>query len=140
MTHTLPNALIVDIDGTLAHMVNRGPYDASLYHTDTVDETIRSLVGLYYIQGPKILVVSGRDDTYKDVTAKWLSDNFIGYDELYMRKGGDKRNDAIVKQEIFEEHIKGKYEIEFVLDDRNRVVKMWRELGLKCLQVADGDF
>ena len=27
-----------------------------------------------------------------------------------------------------------------VLDDRNQVVKMWRENGLTCLQVAEGDF
>ena len=34
----------------------------------------------------------------------------------------------------------GNYNVKFVLDDRNRVVEMWRSLGLTCLQVADGDF
>jgi len=57
-----------------------------------------------------------------------------------MRKTGDSRKDSIVKREIFEEHIKGKYRIQFVLDDRNQVVEMWRQLGLTCLQVAEGDF
>jgi hypothetical protein len=31
-------------------------------------------------------------------------------------------------------------EIAFVLEDRNSMVKKWRELGLTCLQVAEGDF
>lgn len=59
-----------------------------------------------------------------------------------MRKAGDKRNDAIVKQEIWENDISGsgRFDVFFVLDDRNRVVEMWREQGLKVLQVAEGDF
>jgi adenylate cyclase class IV len=57
-----------------------------------------------------------------------------------MRKTGDNRPDNIVKKEIFDSNIKNNYYIEFVLDDRNKVVKMWRELGLTCLQVADGNF
>jgi hypothetical protein len=53
---------------------------------------------------------------------------------------GDMRNDSIVKEEIYEEHIKPRFNVRFVLDDRDRVVKMWRENGLKVLQVAEGDF
>ena len=57
-----------------------------------------------------------------------------------MRPENDNRQDSIVKREIFEQYIKGVYDIEFVLDDRNQVVEMWRSLGLKCLQVQEGDF
>jgi hypothetical protein len=57
-----------------------------------------------------------------------------------MRKEGDVRKDAIVKGEIYEKNINGKYNVLFVLDDRNQMVEMWRGLGLTCLQVADGDF
>ena len=57
-----------------------------------------------------------------------------------MRKEGDFRRDSIVKQEIYEQHIKDKYVVEFVLDDRDLVVSKWRELGLKCLQVQPGAF
>ena len=57
-----------------------------------------------------------------------------------MRKTGDNRKDAIVKREIYETHIKDKYQVDYVLYDRNQVVEMWRSLGLTCLQVADGDF
>lgn len=57
-----------------------------------------------------------------------------------MRPEGDIRKDSIVKREIFENYIRDYYNIQFVLDDRNQVVEMWRSLGLKCLQVAEGDF
>ena len=57
-----------------------------------------------------------------------------------MRKNGYNKKDSIVKKEIFDEYIKDKYYVEFILDDRNQVVDMWREMGLTCLQVAEGNF
>ena len=57
-----------------------------------------------------------------------------------MRQAGDNRDDRIVKREIYEREIKGRYNVRFVLDDRNKVVALWRDLGLPCFQVADGDF
>jgi predicted kinase len=145
----LPTCIIVDIDGTLAHGTGRSPYDYSLVHTDTVDEQIKELVLSYFWEGrdtdPRIpatyvIIVSGREDGCKEETVKWLADNHILYDEIYMRKGGDMRDDRIVKREIYDEFIKPRYNVRFVLDDRDRVVKMWRENGLKVLQVAEGDF
>ncbi|NDD85793.1 polynucleotide kinase, partial [bacterium] len=87
-----------------------------------------------------VIIVSGRDDSCRDVTRKWLEDNYIPYDELHMRKTDDDRDDRIVKKEIFDAWIKDRYNVKFVLDDRNRVVEMWRSLGLKVLQVGEGDF
>jgi len=58
-----------------------------------------------------------------------------------MRKEDDMRKDAIIKRELFDNFIEGKYQIEFVLDDRNQVVDLWRnELKLSCFQVYYGDF
>lgn len=76
----------------------------------------------------------------REQTQKWLIDRGIHWNALFMRKDGDMRNDAIIKKEIYEENIKGRYEVLFVLDDRNRVVDFWRSIGLICLQVAPGDF
>ncbi len=60
---------------------------------------------------------------------------------LNMREAGDMRKDSIVKKELFDQHIRGKYNVRMVIDDRDQVVDMWRnELGLTCLQVAEGDF
>ena len=137
----LPNAVIVDIDGTLAHMDgNRSPYDYSKVSGDRCDSTIREMVKAYNESGYEIIIVSGRKDECYDVTRKWLTDNRIPFEYLLMRKTEDNRPDWIVKKEIYEEHIKGKYNVEFVLDDRDQVVRMWREEGLKCLQVQEGNF
>lgn len=137
----LPHAILVDIDGTLAHMEGRSPYDPTLYHTDKHDRVISDIAEAYAgITGCWVFIMSGRDEAYNTVTREWLVDNGIDYDRLYMRPEGDTRNDAIVKNELFEKHIAGKYNVDFVLDDRDRVVKMWRAKGLKVLQVAEGDF
>lgn len=143
----LPNCIIVDIDGTLAHMTDRSPYDYTRVSEDIVDENVRDVVLRYYsrdvmmeIPDTYIIIVSGREDACRAETEKWLQDNRIPYDEFYMRQTGDNRNDAIVKKEIYEEFIKPRFNVRFVLDDRDRVVKMWREEGLKVLQVAEGDF
>ncbi len=149
----LPNCIIVDIDGTVAHMTGRLPYDYSLVNTDVVDENVANIVRRYaqrdiMDQTPDtyIIIVSGRDDTCKDETLKWLADNNIPFDEFYMRdhtlvdEKGNKLDDTIIKKNIYEEMIKPRFNVRFVLDDRDRVVKMWREQGLKVLQVAEGDF
>ena len=62
------------------------------------------------------------------------------YDELYMRKDEDRRADYIIKKEIYDEFIEPHYNVQFVLDDRDQIVKMWRGLGLKVLQCQFGDF
>jgi predicted kinase len=135
------HAIIVDIDGTLAHMEGRSPYDPTLYHTDSFDDTVGTLAIVWARERPaKIILVSGRDAGYRKETEAWLQANVFPYDELYMRPLGDTRNDAIVKNELYEDFIAGHYVIDFVLDDRDRVVAMWRAKGLKVLQVAEGNF
>jgi len=139
----LPHAILVDIDGTLAHMQGRSPYDPTLYHTDTLDDVIADIADAYTLMKEpyvSVVIMSGRDGGYRVETEEWLAANFVNYDELYMRPEGDKRKDDVVKNELFEEHIAGKYNVDFILDDRNRVVDMWRAKGLKVLQCADGNF
>ena len=60
----------------------------------------------------------------------------IPYKQLYMRKTGDKRDDTIVKEEIFKEFIEPEYIVLGVIDDRNKVVRMWERLGLKVMKVG----
>jgi hypothetical protein len=57
-----------------------------------------------------------------------------------MRSNGDYRSDEIVKEELFRARIQPRYSVGGVIDDRNRVVKMWRRIGLVCFQVAEGEF
>jgi predicted kinase len=136
----LADAIIVDIDGTLAHMNGRSPYDYSKVDTDIVDPIVSEMVRRYHSDGLYVVICSGREDACREVTEKWLADNNIPYNAILMRTTGDHRKDAIVKRELYEANIKPHYNVKFVLDDRDQVVKMWREVGLKVLQVAEGDF
>ena len=137
----LPTCIIVDIDGTLAHMTGRSPYDYTRVHADVVDEKIQWLANNVARDAmAKMIVLSGRKDDCRDETLKWLMENNIHFNHLLMRKSGDDRPDWIVKKEIYERYIKGKYNVLFVIDDRDQVVTMWRDEGLKCLQVAEGNF
>jgi hypothetical protein len=135
-----PDAIICDIDGTLAHRKDRSPYDYSRVSEDRVDIDIRDLIFCMYDAGTTILLISAREDSCEEATKDWLENNLVPYKYLYMRKSGDFRKDSIVKQELFDEYIRNNYTVRFVLDDRDQVVKMWRDLGLKCLQVAEGAF
>jgi len=138
----LPKAIIVDIDGTVAHMGDhRGPYDWLKVDLDDPDENVLNIVrtlSLFY----KVIFLSGRDGSARKKTEAWLG-VYYGqeYEQLLMRPTNDFRKDNIIKKEIYHQHIKDKYYIEAVFDDRDQVVNMWREeLGLKCLQVEYGNF
>ncbi|WP_185965919.1 hypothetical protein [Flavobacterium sp. ZT3R18] len=137
----LPKAIICDLDGTLCLMNGRNPFNASKCDEDLLNEPVANLLKNYKQLGYAILLVSGRVDTYKEPTLRFLEKHAIAFDVLLMRKAKDNRKDAIIKIEIYNDCIKDKYLVEFVLDDRNQVVVMWRkELKLPCFQVFYGCF
>lgn len=138
---TLPKAIICDLDGTLALMNGRNPFDASTCDQDLINTPVANVLKNYKKLGYKILLVSGREDRYKEPTLRFLTQHEIEFDELIMRKTKDSRKDSIIKTEIYNEAIKEHYFVEFVLDDRNQVVDTWRnDLKLPCFQVYYGDF
>lgn len=134
----LPKAIIVDVDGTLAIMNNRSPFDWNKVGEDLCNETIKNIVNNY--NGDKVIIMSGRDSVCRDLTIQWLKVNNIKFDEIFMREQGNMEKDSIVKRRLFEQNVRGKYYVEYVLDDRSTVVETWREMGLICLQVAEGNF
>lgn len=136
---SLPEAWIVDIDGTLAHMTGRSPHDYSRVREDVVDETVARVVNKL-AEDALLIVVSGREDSCLDETGEWMHENNIHLDALFMRKAGDTRKDSTIKAEIFDERIRPYYNVLGVFDDRNQVVRMWRDMGLKTFQVAEGAF
>lgn len=135
----LPKAVIFDVDGTLAKMVSRNPFDWSLAHTDEPQQDIIDVLNMYKSNGYKIIICTGRDGVCELQTISWLKANQIKFDDFYIRPQGDMRKDAEIKAEMFNDIIK-KYYIECVFDDRNQVVEMWRSLGVRCFQVDYGDF
>jgi len=137
----LPKAILCDLDGTLALMRDRNPYDATRCDEDDLNEPVAGVLRSYYGNGYQILLISGREERFYQPTVRFLEKHSISYHHLWMRKSKDFRKDAIIKREIFDAEIAGKFFIEFVLDDRNQVVEMWRkELQLPCFQVNYGNF
>ena len=139
----LRDAIIVDLDGTLAIIGDRSPYDAANCRLDSINSVVRD-IALYWLQANRpageILVVSGRQEIHRPQTELWLENHSFPYSHLWMRGTGDNRKDSVVKREIYDSQVKDSYSVAFVLDDRNQVVQMWRhDLHLICLQVADGN-
>lgn len=133
------NSYIFDIDGTLAKMEGRSPYDGSRVWEDTLHVDVAGILRELSVNN-RIIICSWREDTCRDATIEWLTKYDIPYDELFMRKEGDKRNDAIIKYEILVNDIIPKYYVKWVFDDRDRVVSMWRQCGVRCYQVDYWNF
>lgn len=134
-------AFSFDLDGTLAHMGGRrGPYDFTKYHLDSVDDALLDVTFSAMSSDYQIIILTGRSEEYREVCAEWCRKHSVFYDALLMRPAGDNRNDAVVKSDLWDEHISGKFDVVMHYDDRNRVCKALRKKGIKVAQVNPGDF
>lgn len=139
---TKPSIIICDIDGTVAQMDGRSPYDYTRVSEDLPVWPVIHMVNMLRRNGLEVIFLSGRKAMAYEDTMTWLN-IFVGNvsdDQLFTRGANDNRADYLIKYELFNEHIREKYYVRYVLDDRNQVVEMWRSLGLTCLQVAEGNF
>lgn len=141
---SLPPAIIVDLDGTLCIKGDRDIYDASLCHLDTLDETVNNIVEWAW-NAYDIIFMSGRGEEHRAQTEAWLEANgwslsLTGVHGPFMRPEGDRRPDFKVKADLFEEHVRGRFNVKFALDDRDQIVALWRGMGIKTLQVDFGNF
>ncbi len=139
--HSLQDCIIVDLDGTLSLINNRNPFNGEDCMSDVVNNSVKMLLDTI----PKhvcIFLLSGRNESNggRQNTLNWLSENNIRYDNLIMRKENDNRPDYIVKKEMYNDYINRKFNCIFCLDDRDSIVKLWRNIGLDCFQVYNGNF
>lgn len=134
------DAFIFDIDGTLAYMQGRSPYDYTRVSEDGCHKDIAYMAEVLKSFGHDIIICSWRKDDCREETMSWLYTNNIPFDLLLMRKSDDNRKDSIVKYELLLNEIIPHYYVKWVFDDRKQVVDMWRQSGLRCYQVADGNF
>lgn len=133
----LPKCNIFDLDGTMCNISHRNPYDASKCDKDLPNQHVVDLCKLMYENGRKIFFFSGRDDEYMEMTKAWL-DKYFGYPyELYMRETGNKEDDRLLKERMFNTHIKDKYNLKGWFDDRLRVCQFIHEAGLPLFRVGD---
>jgi uncharacterized HAD superfamily protein len=141
--------IIFDIDGTLADCRHRQvfvqgkeknwkKFFGAADHDEPIEGIVHLLKILWRSKECKIILCTGRPESMRPRTLRWLEKYEICYDELLMRREGDFRQDAVVKKEML---IKlGKENVLFAIDDRKQVVEMWRREGVLCLQCAEGDF
>jgi FMN phosphatase YigB (HAD superfamily) len=141
---------IFDIDGTLAngshrkHWVNSKPKNWNAWyasaHLDTPYWDIIDFMNVARSKGLRVVISTGRSEEYREDTMRWFRNYGIHCERMYMRPTGDYRDDSVVKKEMLDQMRVDGYNPLLVFDDRDRVVKMWRENGIRCLQVQEGNF
>lgn len=135
------DCIIVDLDGTVCLHNGRSPYDLTRVSEDIPNyPLVRFLQEL--ICNKHIIFLSGREgtDQCRQDTINWLTENICSHDfgykwKLLMRDKNNFEPDEIIKERIFHKEIEPKYNVLAIFDDRDKVVKMWRSLGLLCNQV-----
>ena len=148
----LPSCVICDMDGTLSLLGNRNPYEASSCHLDLpnipVVGVVNKLIHSNYDESRgessfNIVVFSGRQgssDVYEK-TDKWLHKHLnlclVNSYHLHLRKDKDQRPDSVIKEELYNQFVKDKYNVQAVFDDRLSVCKLWHSLGLPLFRVGD---
>ena len=151
--------IIFDIDGTLldikhrVHYLYKSPPDWEGFNNNfekdaPIHVMVKLLKILAFYNENRIIFCSGRSEKNRKITEKQvcnlLSENnkkYLPQDiNLYMRKSNDFRKDSVVKSDLYRDMLGDGFNPQLVFDDRSSVVKMWREKGLKCLQVAEGNF
>ena len=151
----MKNTIIFDLDGTLALIDERRElstkpngkidfnklHDPSLIKHDKPNWPVIKMAQLFAEQGFNIVIFSGRSDKTKFTTRSWLSNNRVPFQKLVMspHKTMNFVHDEILKKDMLDKHADID-DVFLVVDDRNKVVKMWRDLGLTVFQVADGNF
>lgn len=134
-----PKAFMYDLDGTAYHMNDkRGPYALNV-DVDDPDPVIQEIIRTQALDLVPI-AMSGRKTKTRELTIECLVKDGVPFDALFMRADDDNRADNLVKADLFDDNVRDNYDVQFVLDDRDQVVEMWRRMGIKCLQVATGDF
>jgi len=144
------DCFIFDIDGTLAdgshriHHIQKSPKDWDTYFSlcgeDSLIEHVAIVCKALHRAGFAIVYVSGRSSVCLKDTIDWLRRHKLPDGPIYMRQAGDRKDDNLLKIELLAELRSHGYRPLMVFDDRDRVVKAWREAGLPCAQVAPGDF
>lgn len=136
----LPKCVIFDLDGTLALMSDRSPFDDARCFEDYPNAPMVDVARMFGARDDvTVICLSGRDEgRARKPTENWLVAHGVDFDHLYMRKAGDSRKDSIIKRELFDEHIRGKYLVYAVFDDRPQVCRdLWTVEGLPLFQFGN---
>ena len=151
----MKNTIIFDLDGTLALIDKRREvstkpngkldwdkfFDPANIELDVPNPPVVKMAQMFHNDGFNIVIFSGRSNKTERATRSWLFTNRIPFQKLVMRDSETNHftPDWVLKKDMLDEHVDIN-DVFLVVDDRDRVVKLWRSLGLTTFQVADGDF
>ena len=135
----LENCVIFDVDGTLAHMRNRGPFDWDKVDRDDFNQIVGEQVKFHKSMGRKIFIVSGRDESCRKLTEEWLKFYDVEYDALFMRPKDNYEKDTVIKKKIIETEFKDKFNIMLWIDDRRQVLDMLFQEGIYTFSCNQGN-
>jgi hypothetical protein len=138
----LEKAYIFDIDGTLAKMLGRSPFDWARVGEDSPIWDVIRVAQALVKTGYKIIFMSGRDEVCFDESWEWLLKHELFGEALFMRPANSYIPDDVVKHDLFYKHVAPNYNVVGVFDDRLKVCRMWEEIGLTLFRVGpiDSDF
>ena len=148
---------IFDLDGTLALIDERRAlaakadgkinwkifFDPTNISLDQPNTPVIEMAKMLKEQGHSIVIFSGRSKVTKVATMEWLDKFEVPFDVLKMRPDNSEFKfmpDDKLKQHWLDQLFPDKLSILCIFDDRDKVVKMWRENGIACFQVAEGAF
>ncbi|MFI0406624.1 hypothetical protein [Actinomadura sp. 3N508] len=137
---------LVDVDGTVALRDEtrpdvRHPFAWDRVGEDLPNRPVVSIVQALDAAGRRVIYLTGRSSVCRAETAAWLAANVgVPGEALLMRTVEDYRPDTVVKRELYDQFVVPVGPVTAVLEDRAKVVAMWRDLGLTVLQCAEGDF
>lgn len=147
--------IVFDIDGTLAdgehrmHLIRgEGKKDWKTFFDMALDDPPHhEIQWLNHIMADRddvdLIVLTARPEKRRSITEQWLMEHGIKHTELILktdREEADRVPDYAFKERILDELIAQGRRPYMVFEDRNNVVDMWRNRGIKCLQVQPGDF
>lgn len=151
------STVIFDLDGTLAlidkrraiSLLKNGKMDWDVFFDpknidlDQPNMPVIHMARTLKKTGHNVVIFSGRSAATQDATKDWLDKFNVPFDKLVMRPNGGKLKftaDDVLKQMWLDDLIADGHKVICTFDDRDKVVKMWRDNGITCFQVAPGDF
>ena len=136
-TEGLPNCAIFDLDGTMANISHRSPYDASNCNKDKPNLHVVNFAKLLHENGHTIFFFSGREDKHKAMTEEWLDKHFGKSYSLHMRETENFEKDVLLKDRLFKTHVANKYNCKAWVDDRLQIARYVYDMGLPLFRVGD---
>ena len=134
-------AAIVDMDGTLALLNGRDPYDERTVKNDLLNPVLFEVLQLLLAQGYSIVITTGRHEKSRMDTIEWLRKHGVMYSDLFMRPNDDNTVSGVkLKADWYDYVLKYKYDVVLAFDDMYQVCYMYRDRGVHAWQVNTDPF